>query len=349
MISVYRVFVTIVQILGWIAVVNGTRRLPFARSDILSFTQTAARRHSSIPTAALKVPRSECSEPLAVGSTILSIRGGQMELSEGDQGGLVLKKLRNVLRSVLTLGDKKAPVITTWFRGCLKSMETLTGVRLLPHSKVTKEAKNSKNKKNKRKEKQRGKDYDTSSRKFEEEEKKASSSQTKKGNDSVTADPSQATKKHLASNIKSTNPNYRIQRELKEFIKSPPPNISVQVGSNLRVWIVTMIGAKNTIYEGEVFKLRVSFPPQYPTVPPSVYFLQGYMPTHEHVYTNGDICLSLLGADWRPTMTAQSIVVSILSILSSAQSKSLPMGNAQHAGRKPGEYQKDWIYHDDNC
>ena len=135
---------------------------------------------------------------------------------------------------------------------------------------------------------------------------------------------------------------------MKEFIKSPPPNLSVQVGSNIRVWIVSMIGANGTIYEGEVYKLRISFPKEYPSVPPSVYFLKGYIPKHEHVYTNGDICLSLLGKDWRPTMTAQSIAVSILSILSSAQSKSLPMDNARHAGNKPGEYQKDWVYHDDN-
>ena len=48
-------------------------------------------------------------------------------------------------------------------------------------------------------------------------------------------------------------------------------------------------------------------------------------------------------------MTAQSIAVSILSILSSAQSKSLPMDNARHSQNKPGQFQKDWVYHDDNC
>ena len=149
--------------------------------------------------------------------------------------------------------------------------------------------------------------------------------------------------------MKSTSPNYRIQRELKAFIKDPPPNLTVQVGKNLRIWIVTMKGAVGTIYEGETFRLRISFPAQYPTVPPSVYFLPPNIPVHEHVYTNGDICLSLLGKDWRPTMTAQSIAVSILSILSSAQSKTLPMDNAMHAQNKPGAYQKDWVYHDDNC
>jgi len=154
-----------------------------------------------------------------------------------------------------------------------------------------------------------------------------------------------ATKKHLSTSIKSNNPNYRIQKELKAFLKSPPDNLSVQVGSNIRLWIVTMVGAKDTIYEGEVFKLRIEFPKDYPTVPPSVYFLKKHMPVHEHVYTNGDICLSLLGNGWRPTMSAQSIAVSILSILSSAQSKNLPMDNSMHAGAKPGQYQKDWVYH----
>jgi ubiquitin-conjugating enzyme E2 W len=153
---------------------------------------------------------------------------------------------------------------------------------------------------------------------------------------------------HMTADLKSTNPNYRIQRELKEFLRDPPTNLKVRVGSNIRTWIITMEGAAGSVYEGETYKLRVSFPQGYPTVPPSVYFLSP-PPLHEHVYTNGDICLSLLGKDWKPTMTAQSIALSILSILSSASSKSLPMDNARHSQNKPGQYQKDWIYHDDNC
>jgi ubiquitin-conjugating enzyme E2 W len=152
----------------------------------------------------------------------------------------------------------------------------------------------------------------------------------------------------VTKEMKTSSPNYRIQRELKAFLADPPPNLRVKVsGKNIRVWIVTVEGAKNTIYEGETFKLRIAFPAQYPQVPPSVYFLPPNIPVHEHVYTNGDICLSLLGKDWRPTMTAQSIAMSILSILSSARSKSLPMDNARHAQNRPGQYQKDWVYHDD--
>ena len=96
-----------------------------------------------------------------------------------------------------------------------------------------------------------------------------------------TAKPSKLSKiakAHVTSDIKSNSPNYRIQRELKEFLKDPPPGLSVQVGKNLRVWIVTIQGPG--IYKGEAFRLRVAFPPQYPIVPPSVYFLPPHLPVY---------------------------------------------------------------------
>jgi ubiquitin-conjugating enzyme E2 W len=272
-------------------------------------------------------------------SGALSLRGGEIDLVEDEEASFVVAKIRNIIRGILSISDKKAKPLSTFLRGFLTTIESMIGVKLLPPRK----AKSSKKKKARK---------STSPAKDESEE--IVSDVAPVVSESKSSKPSKATAstvttKHLSSKIKSTSANYRIQRELKEFIKSPPPNLTVKVGSNIRVWIITMEGAKSSIYEGEVFKLRISFPPQYPTVPPSVYFLQGHIPIHEHVYTNGDICLSLLGKDWRPTMTAQSIAVSILSILSSAQSKSLPMDNARHAGNKPGEYQKDWVYHDDNC
>lgn len=294
--------------------------------------------------------------------------GGEISIPEDDDDNecdndtsIILTKLRNTIRNILQFGDKKLPsIFSDLLRSCFKTVETITGISLLPSKARTKKksANNGKKKKkiskatndNKSKKK---KENDNENESEDEEARKTKKKKPIKKKSSSTNNakraPSAATTKHLAQSIKSTNPNYRIQKELKAFIKSPPPNLTVQVGSNIRLWVVTMVGAKNTIYEGEVFKLRISFPPQYPTVPPSVYFLKGNMPTHEHVYTNGDICLSLLGKDWRPTMSAQSIAVSILSILSSAGSKSLPMDNASHATNKPGKYQKDWVYHDDRC
>lgn len=151
------------------------------------------------------------------------------------------------------------------------------------------------------------------------------------------------------SNTQSKSSTHRIQSELKSFLKDAPSNLSIQTSSkNIRIWIITLTLPSNTIYANEKYRLKITFPLQYPTIPPSVYFLQP-TPRHEHVYTNGDICLSLLGKDWRPTMTAQSVALAIFSILCGAREKSLPMDNAKQAGMKPGQAQDDWIYHDDNC
>jgi ubiquitin-conjugating enzyme E2 W len=82
---------------------------------------------------------------------------------------------------------------------------------------------------------------------------------------------------------------------LKNFLEDPIENVKLSVGHNIRQWVVSMTGAKGPIYAGEKFRLKFSFPVDYPFSPPSVYFLQP-IPKHEHVYTNGDICLNLLGA-----------------------------------------------------
>ena len=153
---------------------------------------------------------------------------------------------------------------------------------------------------------------------------------------------------HLKMKYKPGDPSFRIQKELKSFIEKPPLNCKVTIGQNIKVWIITMTGADGTIYAGEKYKLKVTFPKDYPIKPPSVYFLKP-CPKHMHVYSNGDICLSLLGKGWRPQMTVESIAVSILSILSNAKEKKLPPDNAMHADNLPGQQQEGWMYHDDRC
>jgi ubiquitin-conjugating enzyme E2 W len=333
MIASKRLSMIFIQLLGLVLLSKAAREPTFHSTKKL---KSFLLGHPSFVSASANRPL------LSEQHTALVVRGGGIELSSDAKGGLIVMKLRNVIRGLLQFGDKKVPLFSSILRSWVTTVESLTGLKLLP----VKKSKKSKKKESKTQKKKRVAHEVDEEETVEEAKEKVEKPKKAKGS---LKKPSATTQNHLASSIKNTNPNYRIQRELKELITSPPPNISVQVGSNIRVWIITMIGANNTIYEGDVFKLRVSFPAQYPTVPPSVYFLQGYVPLHEHVYTNGDICLSLLGKDWRPTMTAQSIAVSILSILSSAQAKSLPMDNSRHAGNKPGEYQKDWVYHDDNC
>jgi ubiquitin-conjugating enzyme E2 W len=277
-------------------------------------------------------------------------RGGAIEVTEDDDADS-LQAVRRFVKALLNFTEKISPSLSKTVKSIFRIVENVFGVRLIPEKKKKlKKRKGSETqapahlgKPNAKK--SSGASSSTSSKTATSAKKKASTS-PKAEDTKMSASPK--SKAHVTKDLKSTSPNYRIQQELKKFLADPPPSLSVIVGKNIRVWIVTMKGAKNTIYEGEKFRLRVMFPATYPAVPPSVYFLPPNIPVHEHVYTNGDICLSLLGKDWRPTMTAQSIAVSILSILSSAQSKSLPMDNALHSHRKPGQYQKDWVYHDDN-
>ncbi|CAM9764823.1 unnamed protein product [Phaeothamnion confervicola] len=165
-----------------------------------------------------------------------------------------------------------------------------------------------------------------------------------------TAGASSTSQAHLDAAYRPGNVNYRIQKELRDFMANPPDNCRVSIGKNIRVWIITIRGADGTVYAGEKFRLRVAFPAEYPSKPPSVYFLQEPRPPlHPHIYTNGDICLSLLGRDWKPNLTVSSLALSILSMLSSAKDRRVPQDNAAHAGMKPGQAQDNWMYHDDAC
>lgn len=274
------------------------------------------------------------------------------KLQKKDHTHVVLEKVRNIIRSLLAVGERRIPILAQMTRMILGGIESLTGISLLAHDGDDDDDGNDALGKKLQSSKKKSKKQPSKTQKEEQQQHISSSQSSPKQKQKQKQKQSTAAgghvQSHLQKELKTSNPNYRIQRELKEFLKAPPPNLSVKVGKNIRVWVITMVGTKGSLYEGETYRLRVQFPSNYPTEPPSVYFLQP-TPRHEHVYTNGDICLSLLGKDWRPNMTAQSIAMSILSILSGASRKSLPMDNAAHAQNKPGERQDNWVYHDDNC
>ncbi len=70
--------------------------------------------------------------------------------------------------------------------------------------------------------------------------------------------------------------------------------------NDLALWHVNFLGAKGTLYEGENFTLQLRFSNDYvlpllmqPIESPEVIFI-GHIPVHEHIYSNGFICLSIL-------------------------------------------------------
>jgi len=327
-----------------------------SRSDtIIPSTSTP-----TLTTIATTTPRTSTGNRNAneLHSIIGTMRGGSQRSQTKDEPSFMLQKVRNLIRSLLNQKNM-SPLVTTLVEGICGSLERMTGVKLLPRKKELIDEEEVPKKKRTKKKKSKSATKITEEVKAPPKKKATKSKSTtetkvssKKPKASKAPAASAAAANHVAKPMKQTSPNYRIQRELKTFLQSPPPHLRCAVGKNIRVWVVSLTGTPGTIYEHETFKLRITFPPQYPTVPPSVYFIPNGkfgIPKHEHVYTNGDICLSLLGKGWRPQMTAQSIAVSIQSILASARVKELPMDNARHAINKPGLYQEDWVYHDDNC
>lgn len=244
---------------------------------LLSSSMASKGSNKSLLSRYRSFQQNEDSNSMRIVATDLSLlndlRGGskssdEISLEDTSSSNPIMTKVRNVIRSVLKIGDKKVPTLSKSLRSILKSLETMIGVQLLPKA----------SKKKKKSSKKKTEKYNNASATEDDQIKEDLEEKSKKEKPKLKQKPTAATKSHLMQKISSSNPNYRIQRELKDFIKDPPPNLSVKAGKNIRIWIVTMVGAKGSIYEGEVYKLRISFPAQYPTVPPSVYFLPPHIP-----------------------------------------------------------------------
>lgn len=63
-------------------------------------------------------------------------------------------------------------------------------------------------------------------------------------------------------------------------------------GDNIFCWKGTITGTKDTVYEGMVYRLSLSFPNDYPFKPPKVKFESVCF--HPNVDLNGGICLDIL-------------------------------------------------------
>lgn len=171
------------------------------------------------------------------------------------------------------------------------------------------------------------------------------------------------------SGFAADDESWRTQRKKLNRVELPPParkrvlrdlrqlkaagsglGIAVDDAECLTDWVVSMVGANGTVYQGEIYRLRVRFHPEYPVRPPEVRFMRP-APVHEHIYSDGKICLNILYSDWDPKMDVKSLCLSLLSMLSSAKKKSRPPDNNQTVvltqGQQAGSMQ--WDFHDDNC
>lgn len=89
-----------------------------------------------------------------------------------------------------------------------------------------------------------------------------------------------------------------------------------------------IIGPPDTLYEGGFFKAILEFPQDFPNMPPVMRFTSTMW--HPNIYEDGKVCISILhppGEDkfnaeetadmrWRPIHGVESIIVSVISMLS---------------------------------
>ena len=119
----------------------------------------------------------------------------------------------------------------------------------------------------------------------------------------------------------------RLQSELKDSIANPNYFYSISPDEdNFFKWNVLLIGPPETMFEGAIIKTEITFTPQYPNKPPQFKFITPVY--HPNIYPDGKICISILheGVDefgyesvlerWTPLHSVDSILMSILSILS---------------------------------
>lgn len=108
----------------------------------------------------------------------------------------------------------------------------------------------------------------------------------------------------------------RILQEMKELRNSEQSdNITAGPASedNIFNWTATIIGPKDSPYEGGVFLLAIDFPKDYPFKPPKINFTTKIY--HPNINSGGSICLDILNSQWSPALTISKTLLSICSLL----------------------------------
>ncbi|KAI8084828.1 ubiquitin carrier protein, related [Halteromyces radiatus] len=107
----------------------------------------------------------------------------------------------------------------------------------------------------------------------------------------------------------------RIQRELNDLAKNPPPGITAgPVDEDMFHWKGSVAGPENTPYKGGTFYLDIVFSADYPFKPPKVKFITKIY--HPNIDDDGSICVDLLKSDvWKPATKIHQVLDALAMLL----------------------------------
>jgi ubiquitin-conjugating enzyme E2 G1 len=147
----------------------------------------------------------------------------------------------------------------------------------------------------------------------------------------------------------------RLQTEYKQYLNDPNTYYSISHDEkNFLKWNILLFGPSETIFEGGVFKCQLEFTKDYPNKPPIFKFTDNLF--HPNIYPDGKVCISILheGEDvygyehiserWNPSHSVNSILMSLISILSEPNFESPANVDASKLWREDFNSYKNIIY-----
>lgn len=107
----------------------------------------------------------------------------------------------------------------------------------------------------------------------------------------------------------------RIQRELVDLAKDPPANCSAGPVNqkDLFHWHGFIVGPPDSVFQGGVFKVDITFPTDYPFKAPRCQFLTKVY--HPNINRNGSISLDILRDYWSPSLTITKVLIELYLLL----------------------------------